>query len=59
MMTQPQPGASMNSQQVNDFNSMYQGGGGGVDAPPYWNQWLRMTVSERLALFKHIHKNIK
>ena len=37
MMTQPQPGASMNSQQVNDFNSMYQGGGGGVDngfAPP-------------------------
>ena len=28
-MTQPQGGASMNNQQVNDFNSMYQGGGGG------------------------------
>ena len=29
MMTQPQGGASMDNQQVNDFNSMYQGGGGG------------------------------
>ena len=33
MMTQPQAGMSMNNQQVNDFNSMYQNGGDGGFAP--------------------------